>query len=316
MALTDENGGGFNVSMPVAPAYGIPGGNYGNGLFGGGDSWLGILFLIALCNGGFGFGGFGGYGAMMGAGMWGGLGMDYLYPWLNNSQNINSGFRDQQLTTQVGNIQNAITSGFGDVQLGIAGINQNVSAGTAAIQNSLCNGFNGVNTAINSAQNALAQQMYTNQLADLERSYAAQTANTAGMTAIQSQLANCCCENRAATADVKYTLATEACATRSNDTQNTQAILNALNSGVQSIKDQLCSDKIESKNDTIAQLRSELLYARGQASQDVQTAVIQAGQRGLANEVEQYVAPRPIPAYYVQNPNCCTQTACGCGFNA
>lgn len=73
MALTDENGVGF--SMPVAPAYGgMPYGG-GNGLFGGGDSWLGILFLIALCNGGFGFGGFGGgYGAMMGMGMMDGFG--------------------------------------------------------------------------------------------------------------------------------------------------------------------------------------------------------------------------------------------------
>ena len=83
---------------------------------------------------------------------------------------------------------------------------------------------------------------------------------------------------------------------------------------MQSIKDQLCSDKIEQKNDIISQLRSELMYARGQASQDVQTAAIQAGQRALANEVEQYVLPTPRPAYIVQNPNCCVQNyGCGCG---
>lgn len=88
-----------------------------------------------------------------------------------------------------------------------------------------------------------------------------------------------------------------------------------MNNGIQSIKDQLCSDKIEQKNDTIAQLRSELMYARGQASQDVQTAAIQAGQRVLANEVEQYVSPKPIPSYLVQNPNCCTANyGCGCGM--
>lgn len=289
MALTEE---GMNTTMLVSPANGFAGAN--NGLFGGGDSWLGILFLIALCNGGFGFGGLGGgYGAMMGMGM---MGMDYLYPWLNNSQNINDGFRDQQLSTQIGGIQNSITSGFGD------------------LQTSLCGGFAGVNASINGAQNALAQQMYTNQIADLERSYAAQTANTQGLNSLQSALATCCCENRAATADVKYTLASEACATRTTDTQNTNALLNAMNNGFQSIKDQLCNDKIESKNDIISQLRSELLYARGQASQDVQTAAIQAGQRSLANEVEQYVAPRAIPAYVVQNPNCCGNvSSCGCG---
>lgn len=303
MALTEN---GMDTTMLVSPTGGYGG---GNGLFGGGDSWLGILFLIALCNGGFGFGGFGGgYGAMMGMGMADGFG---LYPWLNNSQNINDGFRDQMLNSTVQGIQNSITSGFGDVQLGIAGVNQNVAQGFANTNLDLCQGFNGVNTAINGAQNAIAQQLYGNEIANLERSYAAQTANSQGLNAIQSQLATCCCDNRAATADVKYTLAQEGCATRTADAQNTNALLTAFNSGIQSIKDQLCADKIESKNDIISQLRSELLYARGQASQDVQTAAIQLGQRNLANEVEQYVAPRAIPAYMVQNPNCCTN-ACGC----
>ena len=296
MALTEN---GMDTTRLVSPTGGY-GGNNG-GFFGGGDSWLGILFLIALCNGGFGFGGFGGgYGAMMGAGMADGFG---LYPWLNNSQNISDGFRDQMLNSTVQGIQNSITSGFGDVQLGIAGVNQNI-----------CQTGNGVISAITGAQNSLAQQLYGNEIANLERSYAAQTANSQGLNAIQSQLATCCCENRAATADVKYTLAQEGCATRTADAQNTNALLTAFNSGIQSIKDQLCSDKIESKNDIIAQLRSELMFARGQASQDVQTAAIQLGQRNLANEVEQYVAPRAIPAYMVQNPNCCTN-ACGCGCN-
>ena len=109
-------------------------------------------------------------------------------------------------------------------------------------------------------------------------------------------------------------MATEGCATRTANADNTAALLTAFNGGIQSIKDQLCQDKIDAKNDTISQLRSELLYARGQASQDVQTAAIQAGQRNLANEVEQYVAPRAVPAYIVQNPSCCNQVygmSCG-----
>lgn len=278
------NDGNSTFTMPVAPAYG----GYGNndGFFGGdfGGFILGLLFGGLGGWGGFGgFGGLGGFGgAMMGADMFG------LYPWLNNSQNINDGFRDQMLNSTVQGIQNSVTSGFGDVQLGIAGINQNI-----------CQTGNATVSAITNAQNSLAQQMYTNQISDLERSFAAQTASSQGMNAIQAQLAQCCCDNRAATNDVKYTLATEACATRATDTQNTQNILNVINGGIQSIKDQMCQDKIDAKNDTISQLRSELLYARGQASQDVQTAVIQAGQRNLANEVEQYVAPRPIPSYIV-----------------
>lgn len=246
MALTDENGG---MVMPVAPMYG---GNGGSGFGGFGDGGWWILLLFILLGGGWnnGFGGFGGGG------------IDSLYPWMNNSQNINGGFRDQMLNTQLTGIQNTITSG---------------------------------------------------QFTDLERSFAAQTATTAGMTALQAQLAQCCCDNRQATADLRYTVGTEACATRTANAENTNALLAAMNGGIQSIKDQLCQDKIDAKNDVIAQLRSELLYARGQASQDVQTAAIQAGQRTLANEVEQYVAPRAVPAYVVQNPNCCGQNY-GCGF--
>jgi hypothetical protein len=252
--------------MPVSPM------NSGNGGFGFGGDWAWIILLLVLCGGwnnGFG-GGFGG---------------GDIYPWMNQSNQINGGFRDQMLNSGITGIQNSITSGFGDVQ------------------NALCGGFAGVNASINGAQNAVSQQLFSNQIADMQNSFA-----------LQSQLAQCCCDNRAAIADTKYALATEACATRTADAQNTNAVLNAMNSGIQSIKDQLCADKIESKNDLIAQLRSELMYARGQASQDVQTAAIQAGQRALANEVEQYVLPTPRPAYIVQNPNCCTQNyGCGCG---
>lgn len=273
MAFEETSGG--SMYMPVAPAYGA-----GNGMGFGGD-WSWLIIVLLLCGGGWGFGGFGGMGGMMGLGMMDGFG---LYPWLNNSQHISDGFRDQQLSTQLGGIQNAVTSGFGDVQT------------------ALCGGFAGVNATVNGAQNALAQQLYTNQIADLERSFAAQTANTQGLTSLSSQFANCCCENRLATCQTNNTIVAESAATR-----------NAIQDGIQSIKDQLCQDKIDAKNDLIAQLRQEVLFARGQQSQDVQTATIQAGQRALANEVEQYVLPTPRPAYIVQNPNCCTNFGCGCG---
>ena len=291
MALTDET---TSFNMPVMPAYG----GYNNGgLFGnGGDSWLGILFLIALCNGGFGFGGFGGgWGAMgMMNGMWGGFGMDYLYPWLNNSQNINDGFRSQQLSSQVGDIQNAITSGFGNVQT------------------SLCSGFAGVNATVNGAQNAISQQLYTNQLSDLERSFAAQAAVTGGLTNISAQLAQCCCDNRQATNDVKYTIATEACNTRAANTANTQAIL-----------DKLCQleldgykQQIDAKNDIIAQLRQENLYSRGQASQVAQTAELRQSGATQLNQLVSELRSCPIPAqpvYGSQPIFTCNGNGCGCG---
>ena len=277
MAIENE---GSNMVMPVSPMYGNNGGGFG---FGDGNGfWILLLFLLLGNNGwGNGFGGFGG---------------GDIYPWMNQSNQINGGFRDQMLNTSINGIQQSITTGFGDVQ------------------NSLCAGFAGVNATVNGAQNAIAQQMYANQLADLERSFAAQTATTAGMNALQGQMAQCCCDNRAATADLKYTVATEACADRAAVNDALRDVIAANSASTQRILDQLCADKIEQKNDTIAQLRSELMYARGQASQDVQTAAIQAGQRALANEVEQYVAPAPRPAYVVANPNCCQPNyACGCG---
>lgn len=282
MSLTDDN----NMVMPVSPM-----GNGNAGGFGGDwGSWI-ILFLI--------FGMF--------SGNWGGFGgaangaMGYDFPWLLNGQNginanTNNGFSQAATQSAISGLQGSVTSGFGDVQT------------------ALCGGFAGVNASINAAQNAVAQQLYTNQIADLERSYAAQTAQTAAMNNIGMSLQNCCCENRANVADLKYTVATENCADRAALSEGLRDVISNQNAGIQRVLDTICQNQIEQKNDTIAQLRSELMYARGQASQDVQTAAIQAGQRALANEVEQYVAPRPIPSYAVQNPNCCSQNyGCGCG---
>lgn len=263
MALTNENGMGF--SMPVAPAYAGYGMPYGGGMFGGGDDWLGLLFLIALCNGGFGFGGFGGgWGmGMMGMGM---MGMDYLYPWLNNSQNINDGFRDQQLSTQVGNIQNAITSGFGDVQLGIAGINQNI-----------CQTGNGITAAVNNGFSQAEIAANGRQMANMQQAFAAQQAMAQGFNGVELQLCQASADNRLATANIGADIAREACATRTSDTQNTQVILNAINDGFRAMSDQRYQDKIDAKNDEIAQLRQENLYARGQASQIAQNTQIVDG---------------------------------------
>lgn len=277
MALTDENGS--NMVMPVAPMYGS-----GNDGFMGGNGWWFLILFILLGGWGNGFGGFGGFGGGFDGG---------FYPWMNQSNQINSGFRDQMINGNVTEIRNGVNG----------------------LANQLCSGFAGVNASINGAQNAIAQQLYTNQIADLERSFAAQTATTSGMTGIQAQLAQCCCDQRAATADLKYTLATEECATRNTDTQNTNAILNALNNGIQGIKDQLCADKIDAKNDTIAQLRQELLFARGQASQDVQTAAIRSGQATTANQLVEELRSCPIPSMpvYGMTPIYTCGSGCGCG---
>jgi hypothetical protein len=167
--------------------------------------------------------------------------------------------------------------------------------GISGLSTQLCSGFAGVTASVTGAQNALSQQMYSNELASLNRSFAEQTANTAGFNGVQSSLC-----------DIRYGNAT-----------NTRDILTALTAGVQSIKDQLCQDKIDAKNDEIAQLRQEVLYARGQASQDVQTARILAGQASEIDGVYNRLKNCPVPSMpvYGMQPvfTCQPQQSCGCG---
>lgn len=251
MALTDDS-----MVMPVAPVGGY--GNSGIGDFGGSGWWILLLFILL---GGWNNGGVGGFG-----------GGD-LYPWLNNSQNINGGFRDQMLNASVNGIQNAITSGFGDVQT------------------ALCGGFAGVNASINGAQNAIAQQMYGNQIADMERSYAAQTASTAGMTALQAQLAQCCCDNRLATCQTQNIVQSDGAATRLAIQNQTQAIL-----------DKMCQQEIDNYKRENENLRSMVNMQNLAASQAAQTAQLIADNTAQTQYIVNRVAPYPIPAYTVANP--------------
>lgn len=167
MAFDESSGNG--MYMPVAPA------GYGGGGFGGfGGDWAWILLLLVL----FGGGGFGG-----------GFGMDGFYPWMNQSNQISDGFRDQLLGTQISGIQGAITDGFNATQV------------------SILQSVNG----------------------------------------LQSQLAQCCCDNRLATCQTQNIVATEGAATRS-----------AIQSGVQAVLDKMCQDKIDAKNEKIVELNNKI----------------------------------------------------------
>lgn len=272
----DETTNGVPFTMPVAPAYGGGyGGGNGNGFFGGDFAW--VILLILLCGGwGNGFGGFGGgmMPFMAGAGFGGGY---ELYPWLNNSEHISDGFRDQMLQTSVSSIGDKITTGFGDVQ------------------NALCSGFAGVNAGI---ANGFAQAEIANnarQIADMQQMFGVQTA-----------LQQCCCDNKAGLADVKYTIATEACATRNANTQNTQAIL-----------DKLCQLELDGYKRENDQLRSQLQFANMQASQVAQTAELRTSQATVANQLVSELRSCPIPSQpvYGNQPifTCGGNTGCGCG---
>lgn len=297
--FSTENGN--NMVMPVAPAYG--GGSFGSGFGGDFGAWI-ILFLIFGMFGN-GFGGFGNGG------------MNYDFPWLLDSNSktdalITNGFNNSAVQASLSGIQSSITSGFGDTALGIAGVNQ-----------SICQTGNGIVSAVTGAQNALTQQMYANEIAELNRSFDAQTASIQGMNAIQGQLAQCCADNRLATNDVKYTIATEACNTRAANTANTQALLDSN----QKLMDKLCQLELDNAKSQIAaeqrenaNLRTELMYARGQASQIEQTAQILQGQNQEVDALYNRLNNCPVstvPVYGKQPIFQCNNGyngGCGCGM--
>lgn len=294
MGLTDDNG--VNATMLVSPAstpY-AQGGGFGNAF--GGDGWWILLLFLLLGNGGWGGMGFGG---------WGGAGE--LYPWMNQSNQINSGFRDQMINDNVTEIRSGVNS-----------LQTQLCNCCGDIQTSLCNGFSGVNATVNSGFANAETAANARQMANMQQAFAAQTAVTQGMNDIGMGLQNCCCENRANLADLKYTVATENCADRAALSDGIRDVIQATQAQTQTILNQLNQDKLDAKNDTINQLRQELLYARGQASQDVQTAQILAGQTAQTDSIYTRFKDCPVgttPVYGNQPIFTCPQTFNGCGCN-
>lgn len=197
--------------------------------------------------------------------------------------------------------------GFGGGMNG--GVGSEVQRGfdQSAVMNGLAGIQNSLNGIVPAVQNGFAQAEIaanSRQMADMNQNFA-----------LQSAMQSCCCENRAATADLKYTVATEACADRNAISNALRDVLEANNASTQRILDTMCQDKIDAKNETIAMLRQQLQMAELAASQGAQTAQILANNEAQTAALERYLAPTPIPAYVVQNPNCCGQQSwsCGCG---
>lgn len=281
MALTDENGS--NMVMPVAPMYGGGNGGFGNS-FGGDWGW--IILLLLFAGGGWGGGFGGGFGNMA---------LGYDFPWLLNGQqnimaNTNNGFRDQMINDNITSVRDSL-----------AALSTQLCGCCGDMQMALANGFAGVEQGANARQ-----------IANMQTAFATQTAINQGFNGVQSQLAQSSCDNRLGIASLGADIAREACATRTNDTQNTQSILNVINGGIQSIKDQLCQDKIDAKNDEISQLRQEILYARGQASQVAQNSTIIDGVYNRLNQCP----VGTVPVYGEQPIFTCPNnlnSGCGCG---
>nr|DAM83338.1 MAG TPA: hypothetical protein [Bacteriophage sp.] len=217
-----------------------------------------------------GFGGFGGDGAW-----W--IIILFLFVfcgWGGNGWNNNAGNSGGVVDGYV------LTSDFANVERKIDSVNQG-----------LCDGFyqqsqlaNGTNMAM---ANGFAQ-------AELSRSNQ-QAALMQQLNAMQMQAANCCCENRAAIAQVRYDMAAQACDTRNTVQNATRDIIDNANSNSRAILDFLTQSKL-------SDLQAE--------NQGLKLAASQAAQNSY---LVSQLRPSPIPAYTVQNPYCCNQyAACGC----
>ncbi len=288
MALTDGNGS--DLVMPVAPMYGgNGGGGFGNSGFGGDWAWIILLLLLGWGNNGNGNGFGGGYG-------FGGFAADgaALYPWMNQAEITSDGFRDQMINNNITSIRDGISD----------------------ISTQLCNGFAGVNAGV---ANGFAQaEIAANgrQMASMNQNFGLQTSILQGFNSLGSQFADCCCENRLASADLKYTIATENCADRAAISDGIRDVITNQTANTQRILDQLCADKIDAKNEKIADLERKLTMADLRASQIAQTAEIQRGQVGEVDALYQRLRDCPVPTqpvYGSQPIFTCPQNNCGCG---
>lgn len=188
------------------------------------------------------------------------------------------------LASDFATIQRQLSDGFGDL-----------TAQSRYIQNGLCDGFYAMNTSLLNGFAGTNNAIMTNGY---------ETRNA--INNVSSQLASCCCDIREGIQGVNYNLATNTCALQNTMNMNTRDIVDTVNANYRALHDEIVSNKLEMKNDRIAEQQNEINALRLSASQAKQNAY-------LINELK----PCPNPAYIVPNPNCCynyqVTSGCGCG---
>jgi len=276
MSLTTEG-------MTPADIYACTRGGNGDGFGGGfGNDWGWIILLLLFANGGWG-NGFGGFG-----------GGNEIYPWMNQANLTSEGFQNQMLNDNVTSIRD-----------GIASLSTQLCNCCGDMQMAVANGFAGVEQGANARQMANMNQMFANQTAMMQ-----------GFNAVQSQFADCCCENRLANCQTQNIIQNEGNMTRFADANNTRDIIESQTRGTQTIIDKLCQLELDAKNDKINDLERQLTMADLRASQTAQNAFIQ---QGFSNEVDALYnrlnsCPVPTTPVYGRTPIfTCNNNGCGCG---
>lgn len=172
-------------------------------------------------------------------------------------------------------------------------------------QQSVMSGINGINTSL------------ANGFADAEISRCNSQANVLqALNNMAMSFQNNCCENRAQLADLKYTIATEACADRQAVNDALRDVISSNTANTQMVLDKMCQQEIDALKTQNANLQTQINIATLAQSQTDQTAKILADNAIQTATLEQRLNPTPVPAYVVQNPNCCGTnyyTGCGCG---
>ena len=175
-----------------------------------------------------------------------------------------------------------------------------IISGINGISTGLCNGFSGVQQSLT---NGFAQAEIANnarQMADMQQAFANQTAMMQGFNGMQSQFAQCCCDNRLATCQTQNIVQNEGAATRLAIQEQTQAIL-----------DKMCAQEIETLKQQNSNLQTQLNLANLAASQTAQTAALVADNTAQTQYIVNRVAPYPIPSYTVPNPYGTTTASAG-----
>lgn len=207
-------------------------------------------------------------------------------------------------------------SGWGNG--GFGGFSGGFGGNGAALQGALTRADINDGFALNNLQsgiNAIQQGI-------CDATYALNEAIRSGFSNVQSlicslgsQLAQCCCDIRAAIQDVKYEMTQSTCTITNQMSMNTRDVIDNQNSNTRAILDWLCQEKIDAKNEKIAEQAAQIQALQLQASQAAQNATLMAAMdANTAQIIRRTGNDCPIPAYVVQPPaqvafptNCCGQ---------